>query len=70
MSVHTERYFKIINSNVYSVRQTLTKLDTNDFTSRALGKIGAVALFRTALAYTLGYEVKEIQKEIHEEDRG
>jgi uncharacterized membrane protein len=61
MSVHTERYFKIINSNVYNV---------NDFTSRALGKIGAVALFRTALAYTLGYEVKEIQKEIHEEDRG
>lgn len=51
---------------VSDIMETLTKLDTNDFTFRALGKIGAVAFFRTILAYTLGYEVKEIQREIHQ----
>jgi uncharacterized membrane protein len=55
---------------VSDIMETLTKLDTNEYSFRSLGKIGSVALFRTILAYALGREVKEIQKDVIAESKG
>ena len=55
---------------VSDILESLTKLESSDFSFETLGKIGALALFRTALAYALGYEVKELQKEILEREDG
>lgn len=54
---------------VADVMETLNELETKNFSLETLAKIGAVALLRTLLAYALGSEVKEIQKEISREER-
>lgn len=51
---------------VSDVLETLTK-GTDDFSWETLGKIGAVAILRTMLAYFLGKEVRELGEEVSEE---
>ena len=51
---------------VADVMETLL-MDVEDFTFQNLGKIGAIALFRTVLAYALSREVKEIEEKQHKE---
>jgi len=51
---------------VSDVLETLTK-SSDDYEWAALGKIGAIAAFRTALAYFLGLEVHEVMEEEKQE---
>jgi len=47
------------------VLETLTA-ETHHFSFETLGKLGAVAAFRTALAFFLAREVNELKHEMHE----
>jgi hypothetical protein len=52
---------------VADIMETLTKLTVEEYSWDTLGKISAIACFRTVLAFMLGREVKEIEEKITED---
>ena len=50
---------------VADIMESLTK-NVEDFSWNSLGKMAAIAVFRTGLAYALGQEVREIEEKLDE----
>jgi uncharacterized membrane protein len=51
---------------VSDVLETLTK-NVDEYSFESLAKIGAVATFRTVLAYMLGRETREIEEQLEKD---
>ena len=52
---------------VSDVLETLTK-NVDEYSFETLAKIGAVAMFRTILAYMLGRETREIEEQLEKDE--